>query len=255
MTPLALVELIAITSVAAYVQTTTGFAIGLVTMGGIGLTGLMDLPDAAVLVSVLTLCNALLILAKGWRDIAWPEFRLLIIPTIVALFVGYAVLEALAGSSLDWVRLVLAGAVIASSVQLLFNPHPLAQRSPTWSFVGFGALAGLMGGLFSTSGPPLVYHLYRQPIRHVSVRETLVLIFALNGIVRLATVGIAGRMPPVSLWWTLISVPTVIVVTYLAHRWPPPISRTALRRAAFVLLLLSGLSLGLPVLVNLTGGH
>jgi uncharacterized membrane protein YfcA len=251
MTPASLVALLALAAVAAYVQTLTGFALGLVLMGGVGLTGLLPLPDAAVLVSILTLCNAALVLAKGWRDVAWTEFRLISASSIVALFVGYALLEFLAGTSLAALRLVLGAVIIASSLQLLFRPQPLARRSPAPSFIGFGLVGGLMGGLFSTSGPPIVYHLYRQPLPHASVRETLLLIFAVNGVVRLAVVGAAGRMPPASSWWALLAIPAVLGFTYLARRWPPPLSRTTLRRAAFALLLCSGLSLGLPPLVGL----
>ncbi len=253
MTIAGLAILVLLAAVAAYVQTLTGFALGLVMMGGIGLSGLMALPDAAVLVSVLTLINASLVLARGWRDVAWPEFRLLIGASILTLFAGYALLEFLAGTSLDWVRLVLGLAIVASSIQLLFRPHPLPHRSPTATFIGFGAVAGLMGGLFSTSGPPLVYHLYRQPLPHVSVRETLVLVFAVNAVVRLGAVVAADRLPPVSTWWTLLAIPAVVLFTGLARRWPPPFSVLTLRRLAFVLLLASGLALAIPAVLQLTG--
>ena len=43
----ALAAFLFIAGVAAYVQTITGFAFGLITMGGVGLTGLLSLPDAA----------------------------------------------------------------------------------------------------------------------------------------------------------------------------------------------------------------
>ncbi len=255
MTVLSLVGLVAFAGLAAYMQTVTGFAMGLVMMGGMGLTGILRLPDAAVLVSILTLSNALQVLARGWRDVAWYEFRLVIVPSILTLFLGYLVLEVLAGSSLDWVRLVLGVVIVASSIQLLFKPHPLPERSAAPSFVVFGAVAGVMGGLFSTSGPPLVYHLYRQPLRHVSVRETLVLVFAVNAVVRLATVAASNNLPPLSTWWTLIAVPVVALFTFMARRWPPPVSVLTLRRGAFALLLLSGLSLGLPAVFRLIGAH
>jgi uncharacterized membrane protein YfcA len=246
------IELLALAALAAYVQTVTGFAMGLVMMGGIGLIGIIPLPDAAVLVSILTLVNALIVLARGWRDVAWREFALVVVPSLATLVAGYGLLVVLAGASLDWIRLVLGIAILVSSLQLLMRPQPLPKRSPLLSFVGFGAIAGVMGGLFSTSGPPLVYHLYRQPLPHASVRETLVLVFAVNAVVRLATVAAAGQMPPASMWWTLIAVPAVVAFTYLARRWPPPASPLTLRRGAFVLLLLSGLSLAAPAIATLT---
>jgi uncharacterized membrane protein YfcA len=250
---LAVVELLTLAALAAYVQTMTGFAMGLVMMGGIALGGLLPLPDAAVLVSVLTLVNALVMLARGWHEVAWREFGLVIVPSLAALFAGYALLVMLAGTSLDWIRLVLGIAILASSIQLMFRPHPLADRSPALSFVGFATIGGLMGGLFSTSGPPLVYHLYRQPLSHASIRQTLVLVFAVNAVVRLATVAAAGQLPPAATWWTLLAVPVVVLVTWLARRWPSPFSVLTLRRGAFVLLLLSGLFLAVPAIRNLVG--
>lgn len=56
--------------VAAYMQTLTGFAFGLLLMGAVALTGLIPLPAAAIIVSLLTLANALMVLVKGWREIA-----------------------------------------------------------------------------------------------------------------------------------------------------------------------------------------
>ena len=69
-----LIGFLVLTGAAAYAQTLTGFAFGLITMGGVGLTGLLSLPDAAMIVSVLTLVNATQMLLKGWRDVAWREF-------------------------------------------------------------------------------------------------------------------------------------------------------------------------------------
>src|SRR3954452_1971498 len=89
---------LALTGVAAYAQTLTGFAFGLITMGGIGLTGLIPLPPAAVIVSILTLTNALQMLMKGWRDVAWQEFGLVMLSSAPFLFAGYALLGMLAAT-------------------------------------------------------------------------------------------------------------------------------------------------------------
>src|SRR5690606_34912783 len=96
------------------------------------------------------------------------------------LFVGYALLGWLAGAQADLLRLVLGLIIIVSSLQPARTPDPLARKSGGASFMVFGAIAGLMGGMFSTAGPPLVYHFYRQPMGLVTIRETLVTVFALN---------------------------------------------------------------------------
>ena len=67
MAPGSLAILLTIAAFAAYTQTLTGFALGLIMMGGVGLSGVIALPDAAVLVSILVIVNAVQVLAKGWR--------------------------------------------------------------------------------------------------------------------------------------------------------------------------------------------
>jgi len=250
-----LAGLLVLAGVAAYMQTLTGFALGLIMMGGIGLSGLMPLPEAAVLVGCMVLVNATQVLARGWRDIGWAEFWPVVISSLAALAAGYWLLGVLVSASVDWLKLVLGIVIIASSLQLALKPQPLQARSSSASFAFFGAVAGLMGGLFSTAGPPLVYHLYRQPLPAVSIRETLVAVFAVNAVIRLAMVAAAGAVPNGSFWWGLLCIPVVMIMTFLAKRWPPPLSALSIRRMAFGLLLLSGLSLALPALLKIIGDH
>jgi hypothetical protein len=164
---------------------------------------------------------------------------------------GYGVLTLLAASSLSALRLILGFAIIVSSLQLIRRPSPLARQSGGPAFLFFGALGGLMGGLFSTAGPPLVFQFYRQPLPHRVVRETLVAIFALNSVFRLGLVAANGDWRHHALSWALAGLPAVLVSTYLARRWPPALSARTLRFAAFVLLLLSGVSLIAPVILGL----
>ncbi|GLQ57546.1 sulfite exporter TauE/SafE family protein [Devosia nitrariae] len=248
-----LAGLLLLASVAAYIQTLTGFAFGLVMMGGIGLTGLMSLPDAAVVVSVLTLVNATQVLVRGWRDVAWRELLLVLVAGLPMLLAGYWLLEYLAATSIVWLQLILGLVIVASSIQLSFKPHPRTTMSPKATFLGFGAVSGLMSGLFSTSGPPLIYHFYRQPWPHAKVRETLVSVFATYAVVRFMSVAASGNLPAPRVWWSLLAIPVVMALTFVAKRWPPPVSQLFLRRAAFLLLLLSGLSLFIPAALALLG--
>lgn len=247
----ALIGFLLLTGVAAYAQTLTGFAFGLITMGGVGLSGLISLPDAAMLVSLLTLVNATQMLLKGWRDVAWREFWMVMAASLPALFIGYRLLEWLADSQADLLRLALGFVIIVSSLQLARKPHPRERLSGAPSFLFFGSVAGLMGGMFSTSGPPLVYHFYRQPMTLVTIRETLVTVFALNALSRTGLVAASGHIPSPSVLSGLLAVPVVMAATHLARRYPPAISPTALRRIVFILLFLSGVALAAPGLVHL----
>jgi uncharacterized protein len=251
MSPAALIGLLALAGAAAYAQTLTGFAFGLITMGGIALTGMMSLPDAAVVVSILTLVNASQMLVQGWRYVALREFCLVMASSIPLLFAGYAFLEWLADTRIDLLRLALAIVIMASSLQLARKPAPLSERSGAASFLFFGGIAGAMGGMFSTAGPPLVYHFYRQPIQLGQIRETLVAVFALNAIFRIGLVAGVGDLPLRSSTAGLLAIPAVMAATYAARKWPPPLSPRAMRRIVFILLFLSGVSLGAPSVAHL----
>lgn len=246
---------VAIAAAAAYVQTLTGFALGLLVMGAVGLTGLVALPDAAVIVSVLVLVNAAQVLVKGWRDVARRELALVLAAGLPMLPVGFWLLDRLATASIHWLRIVLGAVIVVSALPLVRRPEPLARRSPAASFLAFGAVAGLMGGLFSTAGPPLVFHLYRQPFPAARVRETLVAVFAVNAVLRLALAAGSGGVTGPTLWTALLAAPAVVAATATARRWPPPIPPAAMRRLTFGLLLLSGASLAAPSLLHVIGVH
>ncbi|TWA26199.1 sulfite exporter TauE/SafE [Sinorhizobium medicae] len=237
--------------IAAYVQTLTGFAFGLLLMGGIALTGLMPLPDAAIVISLLTLANAAVVMGSGWRDIARKPLLLSLAGAIPMIVVGYVLLDVLASTSLSMLRLTLGVVIILSGLQLVLRLAPVPRMSPAPAFVLYGGLGGLMGGLFSTAGPPLVFQFYRQPMPYVVIRETLVTIFAINSLFRLGIVAASRDWQPYALLWASVGLPAVLVATVLARRWPPTLSPRALRLAVFILLFLSGASLILPALSDI----
>lgn len=247
-----LVVFVGFAAVAAYVQTLTGFAFGLVMMGAVALVGLLPLPDAAAMVGMLTLVNATQMLVQGgWREVAPRELRLILVASLPSLLVGYALLEWLADTRADLLKIGLGLVIMLSSLQLAVRPAGLARRSSNASFVGFGMVSGLMSGLFATGGPPLVYHLFRQPLSHARIRETLVTAFGVAQAVRLVVVVASGNMPSMSPVALILAIPTVMLMTYAARRWPPSLSQQAMRRIVFVLLFLSGLSLALPAALHL----
>ncbi len=229
--------------IAAWMQSLTGFALGLVLMGVTGLFGLMPIPQAAIVTSILVVVNAAMILGRGWRDIDRPALALTLAGSMPAMLAGYALLHWLAGQALWALQLLLGLLIAGSALQLAARPRARAERSAPWSFVATGAVGGVMGGLFATAGPPIIWQLYRQPMAMAAVRVTLVAAFAANQILRLGLAAATDGIPAATLVAALGAVPAVLIGTTVARRWPPPLSPGALRRLAFGLLFLSGLSL------------
>jgi uncharacterized membrane protein YfcA len=243
--------LCAVFALAAYVQTITGFAFGLMAMGSIGLLHLMPLADAAIVVGLLVIVNALQVLRRGHLHV---ERRMLLITTVASLpmvAVGVGVVAILSGEQVRWLRLVLGLSIVMSGLQLVRRTTRQERPSSTSVTMAIGALSGLMGGLFSAAGPPLAQHLYRQPLSLDTIRMTLVSTFAINAVLRLGLVAVEGRLSLHIGVIAAIALPVVMASTWLARRYPPPLSATAVRWIVFTLLSLSGLSLGIPALLDI----
>lgn len=253
MTASALAIFLALAAFAAYVQTITGFAFGLILMTGVALGRVMPLPDAAAVVSALTLVNAIQMMAKGWRHIAWREWRLCVFASLPMIFFGVEALHWLAAERMDWLRLLLAAVILVACAAVLRPPHAGASPPRPWTYGAAGVASGLMSGLFSAGGPPLVFRFYTSPLPLATIRETLVSIYAVNAVARLGVVFASGGQPPASAWLGLLAVPVVMTTTAAARRWPPPIAPATLRLIVTLLLAASALALGAPGLLRLFG--
>lgn len=228
---------------AAWIQALTGFAFGLILVGTVGLLGLIPLPDAAILSSLMVLFNGAMMLRADWRQIDRGGLALLMLGSLPGLLIGYALLLYLAMSAISALALLLGALIILASLQMLHRPRQRPDRSGRASFVATGLVGGLMGGLFSTAGPPIIWQMYRQPLSHVMVRSTLVAVFFINALARLGLV-FATTGVPVQVWLAAAgALPMVMGGTLLAQKFPPPVPAIVLRRTAAGLLLLSGIAL------------
>ncbi len=240
--------LLGIVAFASYAQTVTGFAFGLIVMAGVVLLDLVPVATVAILISLLTLVNAGTALFRNADAVHWRLVLLCAASGWAMLSVGVWLLGYLSGERVMLLRLLLGGAIVISSVMLVLRPSRRERPSHPVVFLLYAAVSGLMGGLFSTAGPPLVYHFHRQPLDHRVIRDTLLSIFAMNSAVRLCIVGVQGAIGAEVLLMAAKAAPVVLLFTWLARRYPPRLSVTARQRIAFVLLFAAGISLMGPAL-------
>lgn len=229
--------------VASWVQTLTGFALGLMTISAVGLIGLMPLPQAAIVVSVLAMTNAALVLLRGWPDIDRPALAMILTGAIPGIVAGYVLLGWLAGTTLGSLQFLLGVVIAGSALQLAIRPRRQPRRSPAGGFAIAGLAAGVMGGLFATSGPPVIWQLYRQPMPLNAVRTTLLSVFLITQCVRMMLVWGAGAITVPVVATAAGALPAVMLGTTLARRFPPPVSTDTIRKLALLLLFATGLAL------------
>ncbi len=241
-----LIIFLTVVAIGSYIQTVTGFALGLVIMGAVTILGLAPVAFSAIVVSLLALVNSFLALLKEGDTIHWKSVRWIVAGLLPAVFLGLLLLDYLSAHSMYLLKTLLGGFIIISGLLLVYKPHPKPVIAPNSRFLAIGFIGGLFGGLFSTGGPPIVFHLYRQPMSVMVVRTTLLAIFVVATTLRIVYVGIGGGISWKVLELTLFCLPLVIVFTFLGKKFRPPFSDITMRRFAFVLLVFLGATLLIP---------
>lgn len=238
---------LAAVALATYTQNLTGFAFGLVLLGLVALLHVAPLPVAANVVTVMVLANAAMIVRRR-PELPGPQLGATLVSSLVGVAMGVMLLDWLSDNAVNLMRLALGVAILSCSMLLLLQARPRPALSSSWAFAVFGWLSGVMGGVFASAGPPMVFHMYRQPLKAHVIRETLVLLFAVNAVLRLAMVVAQNRFDHVSLWLSLEALPVMMGLTWLNRVRPPKWSPEMVRRVVFGLLVLAGTSLVLPAL-------
>ncbi|MDA7417856.1 TSUP family transporter [Xenophilus arseniciresistens] len=206
--------------VATYAQNLTGFAFSLILLGLCSVLHVASINDAANAASVLSLVNAWAYLRGHPAHNPWHLLRPILNGSVVGVLGGLMLLAWLSGSAMDALRGLLGLAILVCALLFMLQTRPRAQLSGRASFTFVGVLSGLLGGLFSSGGPPLVFHMYRQPLGADVIRRVLLLSFALGGLVRLAVVLPTGQFSLQAALLTAAAFPSVYLVSRF-HRWLP----------------------------------
>jgi uncharacterized membrane protein YfcA len=234
---------------AVYAQALTGFALALILLGLVGATNLVPLPDAVNATTIIGFCTAWLFLFRN-RTVRIDR---VLVPTLVAsaagVVVGALLLGWLAGTAYQVLRLLLGASIVGGALSLWRTAEPLPAMSSPGAFALTGGIAGVLGGMFSAGGPPLVYLLYRQPKPHAWIRQSLMVFFGFSTTLRLFIVAPSGQLSLFSLQLAAEALPVVFLATYLAVRHPLPLSARLLKGIICVLLIATGLSMGIGALI------
>ena len=230
-------------TLASYVQSLTGFAFGLIFLALVGVFDLIPVEVAANAVTLITLSQTFIYFREYPLTDDWRVIRPAIWPSLGGVVAGLALLFWLSDSALYLLKIALGISVVGSAALLVMRFKPKTEIDPPASFALTGLLAGLMGGMFSTAGPPLVYKLYRQPLSLPVIRQALLVMFGLSQLVRMGIVLITGQFTPASIAYAVLAVPLLFVVTRYNRRYPLKLSPVAVSRVAAGLLLMAGASL------------
>lgn len=186
--PLTLLVLIGLG--AGFVQRVSGFGLSIFAM--IFLPYLMSTTDAVTVATILSLSATILNTVKHYKHvlyrIALPMVGAALVSIPIAVRFSVMVPE-------DVFKILLGVVLIALSLYFLFFNQNVRIKPTIFSGIASGTISGVLGGLFSTSGPPAVLYLSSAISDNLIYFATIQFYFCLTNIytisVRIAS-GIVG---------------------------------------------------------------
>lgn len=227
----------------ALIQTITGFAMGLVIIGGVTLFGVADISFAAAVISLISSFNIMLALRTSYKHVNWGYVKKVAISMVPALLAGVWLLNYLSYESYTLLKKLLGGVIVGAGILMMLKPTPFRQVPADFWLWSVGGLGGLIGGMFSAGGAPLAYYMYRQPLEVNIIRATLLAFFAVTTLARSIVVGIDGQLTADVWTIVMLAVPLVLLVTVGTTRMLHLIPDVLVRKIVFVLLIFMGLFL------------
>ena len=231
--------------VAATISGFSGFGFALVAVPI--LTIFLDLKSVVPLEVVLALFCMTVLSVKNFRRLKEPAVIYLFIGMVAGIVVGAWMLDNFEGAALK---------KILGVVVILFAAHILKSASrdrepKTWDGGGrvFGAvvavfvgiLSGVAGGMFGTSGPPLVVYVDHFAKDKSAFRAQIVVLILLNNIVRIIMYTWGRSIVTVETFkFSLWLFPAVILGLFLGSKMHFQVSEKTFSRAISVLLFVSG---------------
>jgi len=242
--PAQIAALAAIAFAGALIFGITGFGAALVTIPLA--THLVPLQFALALFALSDLANALRIGLENPRHAVRAEWIRLMPMILAGTAVGVTVLVHLPRTA---AMLALGVFVVGFAFYgLLFRPSA-AAISPRWAWVA-GFTGGITSTLFGAGGPPYAMYLSRRRLAKEQFRATMGFAAMTSISLRVTAFLITGLLLDKSVWIAAAAVvPTSYVGISVANHLYLRISRDALLRAVFVMLLFSGGSLVYRALV------
>ena len=221
---------------AALVQGVSGFGSGLLAVPILALWF-----PLSVLTPSLSVIN---IIVGGWiywknREAARPsQWKWLILSGIIASLVSGSLLLSI---NEQFIKLILGIIILAVALILASGKQlPTAEHAPGHIAVGTGS--GLLNGLMTLGGPPIVLFLANARIPKQQFRATLSLFFCCIAIANVANFSRQSIYAEPHLFLILTLLPCALLGASFGHRLQHHVSEKRFRQLTLILMILSGLS-------------
>ncbi len=227
--------------VAALIQGVAGFAFALVSMAL--LTRILGLQAAVGLVSVFGLLTSSTQVLQLRAHIDPAKIKPPLLGMLVGTPIGLAFLRSAPPGSLE---ISLGVMLVLYSIYALSGFHQPSKPASDRCGVLAGLAGGILGGAFTTAGPPLVVYTTAKQWDKYAIKSSLAVLFTLGSILQVTLFSLSGLIT-----WPLLKLNLMLAPVVLAGIWGGTLIYDRINHERFqqlVLLLL--LALGLSYLVR-----
>jgi uncharacterized membrane protein YfcA len=219
---------------AGFTQGLSGFGALLLTLPLLAI--FLDIKIVIPLVALFGLTISIILMVQLRKHLNWKKVFPLFIGAMPGIPVGVFFLKRLDKGYIQW---ILGLVLICYSIYSLFFRSPNKGISRGWAYA-FGFLAGCSGGAISSAGPPVIVYSSLQNWSKDEIKATLQGFFFASATIIVFFQAINGITTLTVLRYFLISLPFLVVGTYVGSFFYGKISREDYKRVMCMLLFFLG---------------
>lgn len=224
---------------AFFIRSLTGFGSALVSIPFLAM--LYELRFAVPMEAILEIGISAMLLSRVRRSICLKAIIPLIIGAVLGSLIGAFILYTFANIFL---KKTLGIVIILFAIHMLVGSTDRPVKPiPSWWGISAGAVGGVFGGLFGTSGPAFVMYLSYTLKTKEALRASLIGLFAVDYTWRLCLYGASGLLTMEIVRTALMFVPALFLGTILGHKIHFQISAIRFKQTVASVLILSGVFL------------
>ena len=226
----------AVAIVASYTQSVTGVGFGIVAM--VFLPYFLRYTEANVLSSMLSTVTSALVVISMYRVVNWKN---LIFPLLGSIFANYLAITFVKSAKNQILTLLLGIALFALSIYFFFFSNKIKIK-PTW-YAGLiaGTISGVMSGLFSIGGPPVVIYYIQSEKSTDKYLSTISAYFLLSGVFSISMKAISGFVTTNVLFGFAIGLIGMLTGSFLGKRTRSKANPKMIKKAVYGVMAISGL--------------
>ena len=221
---------------ASYIQSVTGFAFGIFSM--IFLPSLLLYTEANVLSSMLSMLTSLTVAVVLFKKISLKN---LIFPLIGCLLSTFFAVSFIKAQKNEILSLLLGIVLFLLSIYCYFFSSKIRIK-PTW-YAGLiaGVLSGILGGMFSIGGPPVVIYFIQSEEDSEHYLATTSSYFVFSGIIQVLIKANAGFITT-NVWWAFaIGIVGMLVGSFIGKLTRDKTDPKKIKKVVYGVMAISGI--------------